>query len=103
MMRKWKVHPLEPHGNNQPAPPSPGGRHFIEEDSVHLAILEAAFVSARTAPAFFATKPFQVVMAEQATHIDALGAYLVSGSYALVRDGLPIAVGVLQAAGRTHR
>jgi hypothetical protein len=93
-VQKWKLHLPQPYDNAKPAPPSPNVGHFVEDDRLNVAVIEAAFGSARTARAFFATKPFQKMLDSQATHIDAIGAYLVTGFYTFVRDGKPTIAGI---------
>ena len=55
---------------------------------------EVAFENARVARDFFAGSGFQKVLAEQARHIEAIGAYLVSGVYTYIRDGKPTTAGL---------
>ncbi|HZC44924.1 MAG TPA: EthD domain-containing protein [Candidatus Acidoferrum sp.] len=86
-VRKWKLHLPEPYSNDRPAPPSPNVDHLVEGERLNLAVAEVAFASARTAREFFATPAFRKVLAKQATYVDALGAYLVTGFYTFVRDG----------------
>jgi hypothetical protein len=66
----------------------------VEDDRLNLAIAEVAFTSARTAREFFASPAFQKVLAGQGEHIDALGAYLVTGFYTFVRGGRPTTAGL---------
>jgi hypothetical protein len=93
-VQKWKLHLPEPYSNEHPAPPSPNVEHIVENDRLNLAIAEVAFTSARAAREFFATLAFQKVLGGQAEHIDALGAYLVTGFYTFVRDGRPTTAGL---------
>jgi len=93
-VQKWKLHLPEPYSNDRPAPPSPNVEHLVGDDRLNLAIAEVAFVSARAAREFFATPAFHKVLAKQAQHIDALGAYLVKGFYTFVRDGRPTTAGL---------
>jgi hypothetical protein len=86
-VQKWKLHLPEPYCNERPAPPSPNVEHVVEDDRLNLAVAEVAFTSARTAREFFATPAFQRVLSGQAEHIEAIGAYLVTGFYTFVRDG----------------
>ncbi|HEX3372589.1 MAG TPA: EthD domain-containing protein [Edaphobacter sp.] len=94
VVQKWKLHLPQPYSNEHPSPPSPNVVHIVEEERLNLAIAEVAFISARAAREFFATPAFQKVLASQAEHIDALGAYLVTGFYTFVRDGLPTTAGL---------
>jgi hypothetical protein len=93
-VKKWKLHLPERFDNAHPAPPSPGVAHTVEQDRVHVAVAEVAFESARTAREFFAGSAFKKVLAAQASYIDAIGAYRVSGFYTFVRDGIPTAAGI---------
>jgi len=110
-VQKWKLHLPEPYSNENPAPPSPNVEHIVEDDRLNLAIAEVAFASARTAREFFATPNFQKVLSGQAEHIDALGAYLVTGFYTFVRDGRPTTAGLrgsrpaelIEAAGAANQ
>lgn len=86
-VQKWKLHLPEPYNNDRPAPPSPNVEHFADGDRISLAVAEVAFSSARAAREFFETSAFQKVFAQQAKHIEAIGAYLVTGVYTFVRDG----------------
>ena len=93
-VRKWKLHLPQSYDNAHPAPPAPNVGHFVGADRLNLAVIEAAFDSARSAQEFFAAKPFQKVLRAQEKHIDALGAYLVTGFYTFVRDGKPTIAGI---------
>jgi hypothetical protein len=93
-VRKWKLHLPQSYDNAHPAPPAPNVGHFVGADRLNLAVIEAAFDSARSAQEFFASKPFRKMLAAQATHIDALGVYLVTGFYTFVRDGKPTIAGI---------
>jgi hypothetical protein len=93
-VQKWKLHLPQPYDNAHPAPPSPNVGHTVEDDRLNLAIIEAAFISARVAREFFATAGFQKMVAGQAKHLDAIGAYLVKGVYTFVRDGKPTIAGI---------
>ena len=86
-VQKWKLHLPQSYDNAKPAPPSPDVDHHVADDRLHLAIVEVAFENARTANEFFARGPFQKVLRQQPQHIDAIGAYLVTGFYTFVREG----------------
>jgi hypothetical protein len=111
VVQKWKLHLPEPYNNEHPAPPSPNVEHIVEDDRLNLAIAEVAFTSARAAREFFGTPTFQKVLARQGEHIDALGAYLVTGFYTFVRDGRPTTAGLrgsrsaelIEAAGAANQ
>ena len=93
-VRKWKLHLPEPYDNAHPAPPSPNVGHEVGPDRLNLAVAEVAFENARTAREFFAGSAFQKMLGGQARHLDALGAYLVTGFYTFVRDGIPTTAGL---------
>lgn len=93
-VRKWKLHLPEPYDNARPAPPSPDVDHLVEADRLNLAVAEVAFENARTANEFFASSAFQKVLTAQPKHLDAIGAYRVSGVYTFVRDGSPTTAGL---------
>jgi hypothetical protein len=93
-VQKWKLHLPQPYDNARPAPPSPAVSHTVGPDRLHVAIAEVAFENARTARNFFAGSAFKKVLAAQATYIDAIGAYRVSGFHTFVRDGVLTAAGV---------
>ena len=84
---KWKLHLPLPYDNAHPAPPSPDVGHQAERDRLNLAIAEVAFENARVASEFFSGGNFQKIIREQPLHLDAIGAYLVTGFYTFVRDG----------------
>lgn len=94
VIQKWKLHLPEPYDNAHPAPPSPDVDHTVGPDRLHLAVAEVAFENARVARDFFAGAAFKKVLSAQAKHIDAIGAYLVSGFYTFVRDGIATTAGI---------
>ena len=93
-VQKFKLHLPEPYDNTRPAPPSPDVDHVVEADRLNLAIAEVAFETARTARQFFAGRMFQRVLADQPKHLNAIGAYLVTGFYTFIRDGVPTTAGL---------
>jgi EthD domain len=93
-IQKWKLHLPEPYDNAHPAPPSPDVDHEVGPDRLHLAVAEVAFENARVARDFFAGAAFKKVLAAQAKHVDAIGAYRVSGFYTFVRDGVATPAGI---------
>jgi len=93
-VQKWKLHLPQPYDNARPAPPSPDVDHVVEADRLNLAIAEVGFENARTAREFFDGRAFQKVLTAQSRHLDAIGAYLVTGVYTFVRDGVLTAAGL---------
>jgi hypothetical protein len=94
VVQKWKLHLPRPYDNAVPAPPSPHVEHVIGTDRLNIAVAEVAFENARVARDFFGSAAFKRVLSAQAKHIDAIGAYLVTGFYTFVRDGQPTAAGI---------
>jgi hypothetical protein len=93
-VQKWKLHLPVAYDNAHPAPPSPDVDHTIGPDRLHLAVAEVAFENARVARDFFAGTAFKKVLSAQAKHVDAIGAYLVSGFYTFVRNGKATPAGI---------
>ena len=94
VIQKWKLHLPEPYDNAHPAPPSPDVDHTVGSDRLHLAVAEVAFENARVARDFFAGTAFKKALSAQIKHLDAIGAYLVSGFYTFVRDGIATPAGI---------
>jgi EthD domain len=99
VIQKWKLHLPQPYDNAHPAPPSADVDHTVGSDRLHLAVAEVAFENARVARDFFAGVAFKKVFAAQAKHVDAIGAYLVSGFYTFVRDGVATPAGIRGSRG----
>jgi len=99
VIQKWKLHLPQPYDNAHPAPPSADVDHTVGSDRLHLAVAEVAFENARVARDFFAGVAFKKVFAAQAKHVDAIGAYLVSGFYTFVRDGIATPAGIRGSRG----
>ncbi|MGI4879344.1 MAG: hypothetical protein ACRYG4_17870 [Janthinobacterium lividum] len=93
-VQKWKLHLPEPYDNTHPAPPSPDVGHQVDAERVNLAVAEVAFENARTASEFFAGSCFQKMLRRQSRHLDAIGAYRVTGFYTFVREGIPTTAGL---------
>ncbi len=93
-VEKWKLHLPLSYDNARPAPPSPDVGHHVGDDRLHLAVAEIAFENARCANEFFAGGAFQKVLGQQSRYLDAIGAYLVTGFYTFVRDGMPTNAGL---------
>jgi hypothetical protein len=94
VIQKWKLHLPEPYDNAHPAPPSPDVDHTVGPDRLNLAVAEVAFENARVARDFFAGAAFKKILPSQVKHLDAIGAYLVSGFYTFVRDGIATPAGI---------
>jgi hypothetical protein len=99
VIQKWKLHLPQPYDNAHPAPPSADVDHTVGSDRLHLAVAEVAFENARVARDFFAGVAFKTVFAAQAKYVDAIGAYLVSGFYTFVRDGVATPAGIRGSRG----
>ena len=100
-VHKWKLHLPEPYDSACPAPPSPNVGHTVDRNRLNLAVAEVAFANARTAHDFFVTDAFKRVLAGQARHIDAVGAYRVAAFYTFVRDVMQTTAGSVEAAKRS--
>jgi EthD domain len=98
-IQKWKLHLPQLYDNAHPAPPSADVDHTVGSDRLHLAVAEVAFENARVARDFFASVAFKKVFAAQAKYVDAIGAYLVSGFYTFVRDGVATPAGIRGSRG----
>jgi hypothetical protein len=96
---KWKLHMPEPYDNAHPAPPSPDVDHTVGSDRLHLAVAEVAFENARVARDCFGGAAFKKILSAQAKYIDSIGAYLVSGFYTFVRDGVATPAGIRGSRG----
>ncbi len=94
VVQKWKLHLPDAYDNAHPAPPSPGVAHIVDDDRLNLAVIEAAFPSARAAREFFRSPAFQHVLSHQREFVAALGAYKVKGFYTFVRGGRPTTAGL---------
>jgi hypothetical protein len=93
-IQKWKLHLPDAYDNAHPSPPSPDVGHHIEDDRLNLAVAEVAFENARTAAEFFTSNSARKMQRHQARHLSAIGAYLVTGFYTFVRDGVPTTAGL---------
>jgi hypothetical protein len=94
VIQKWKLHLPEPYDNAHPAPPSPDVDHTVGSDRLRLAVAEVAFENARVARNFFVSAAFKKFLSAQVKHLDAIGAYRVSGFYTFVRDGIATPAGI---------
>lgn len=90
---KLRLHVPEPFDNANPQPPSPV-EHHVRDDMLKLAIMEIGFETALVARQFFESDAFKATQADQATHVKAMAAYLVTGVYTYVRDGMPTTAGL---------
>lgn len=90
---KLRLHVPEPYDNANPQPPSPVGHH-VRDDMLKLAVMEIGFDTALSARQFFDSEPFKATQTDQAKHIRAMAAYLVTGVHTFVRDSKPTTAGL---------
>jgi len=92
-VRKLRLHLPQPFDNVNPQPPSPVD-HRVPDDMVKLAVMEIGFETALVARQFFETDDFRRTMEGQSRHVRAVTAFLVTGVYTYVRDGVPTQAGL---------
>ena len=90
---KVRLHVPEPYDNANPQPPSPVD-HRVQENMLTIAIMEIGFDNALSARQFFDSDLFLATRREQALHVKAMAAYLVTGVYTFVRDSAPTNAGL---------
>jgi EthD domain len=90
---KLRLHLPEPFDNAHPQPPSPVP-HEVIDDMLHVGVMEIGFASAMDASRLFESEVFARAAADQATHVQAVAAVLVTHVYTFVRDGKPTMAGL---------
>jgi hypothetical protein len=90
---KVRLHVPEPYDNANPQPPSPVDHH-VQDNMLTIAIMEIGFDNALSARLFFESEAFLSTREEQARHVKAMAAYLVTGVHTFVRDGTPTNAGL---------
>jgi hypothetical protein len=93
-VRKLRLHLPEPYDNAHPSPPSPHGDHHVSDERKDIGIVEIAFASALAAREFFESEVFRATIEEQREHLRSVGAFLVTGVYTYVRDGVLTTAGL---------
>ncbi|WP_420994184.1 hypothetical protein ACKI2N_009515 [Cupriavidus sp. 30B13] len=91
---KLRLHLPEPYDNANPQPPSPNVDHRVIDELLQPAIMEIGFESALAARAFFDSAAFKAAADGQATHVRSVAAFLVTGVYTYIRDGVLTTAGL---------
>jgi hypothetical protein len=93
-VRKLRLHLPEPYDNARPSPPSPHGDHRVSDERKDIGVIEIAFSSALTAREFCEGETYRATIADQRRHLRSVGAFLVTGVYTYVRDGMITTAGL---------
>ena len=93
-VRKLRLHLPEPYDNARPSPPSPHGDHQVSDERKDIGVIEIGFASALTAREFFESETFRATIEDQCGHLRSVGAFLVTGVYTYVRDGVLTTAGL---------
>ena len=93
-VRKLRLHLPEPYDNAHPAPPSPYGDHRLSDERKDIGVIEIGFASALTAREFCESEAYRATVEEQRRHLRSVGAFLVTGVYTYVRDGVITTAGL---------
>jgi hypothetical protein len=93
-VRKLRLHQPEPYDNAHPSPPSPHGDHQVSDERKNIGVIEIGFASALTARAFCESVAYRVTVDDQRRYLRSVGAFLVTGVYTYVRDGVITTAGL---------
>jgi hypothetical protein len=93
-VQKLRLHLPEPYDNARPSPPSPHGDHRVSDERKDIGVIEIGFASALTAREFCESKTYRSTIADQRRYLRSVGAFLVSGVYTYVRDGVITTAGL---------
>jgi hypothetical protein len=93
-VRKLRLHLPEPYDNAHPSPPSPHGDHQVSDERKDIGVIEIGFASALTAREFCESGTYRATIDEQRRHLRSVGAFLVTGVYTYVRDGVITTAGL---------
>lgn len=93
-VQKLRLHQPEPYRNENPQPPSPGVDHHLSDEREDIAIIEIGFESPLAARVFFESDAYQATVPEQSGHLRAIAAFLVTGVYTFIRDGIITTAGL---------
>jgi hypothetical protein len=80
--------------NAHPSPPSPHGDHQVSDERTDIGVIEIGFASALTARAFCESEAYRVTIDDQRRYLRSVGAFLVTGVYTYVRDGVITTAGL---------
>jgi hypothetical protein len=93
-VRKLRLHLPEPYDNAHPSPPSPHGDHQVSDERKDIGVIEIGFASALTAREFCESETYRTTIGDQRRYLRSVGAFLVTGVYTYVRDGVITTAGL---------
>ena len=93
-VRKLRLHLPEPYDNAHPSPPSPHGDHQVSDERKDIGVIEIGFASALTAREFWESEAYLTTIEDQRRYLRSVGAFLVTGVYTYVRDGVITTAGL---------
>jgi hypothetical protein len=93
-VRKLRLHLPEPYDNAHPAPPSPCVDHQVSDERKDIGVVEIGFASALTAREFCESEAYCATIEDQRRYLRSVGAFLVTGVYTYVRDGVVTTAGL---------
>jgi hypothetical protein len=93
-VRKLRLHLPEPYDNAHPSPPSPHGDHQVSDERKDIGVIEIGFASALTAREFCESEAYRATIEDQRRYLRSVGAFLVTGVYTYVRDGVITTAGL---------
>jgi hypothetical protein len=93
-VRKLRLHLPEPYDNAHPSPPSPHGDHQVSDERKDIGVIEIGFASALTAREFYESETYRKTIEDQRRYLRSVGAFLVTGVYTYVRDGVITTAGL---------
>ena len=91
---KVRLHRPEPYHNAAPAPAAPGVDHALPRERKRVAIVEVGWTDRLAAEAFLAGGAYAALAEGLATHVAALGAFLVTRQCVFIRDGVLTTAGL---------
>jgi hypothetical protein len=93
-VQKLRLHLPEPYDNARPSPPSPDVDHQVSDERKDIGVIEIGFASAFTARQFRESDIYRATVEDQRKHLRSVGAFLVTGIYTYVRDGVITTAGL---------
>ena len=93
-VRKLRLHLPEAYDNAHPSPPSPHGDHQVSDERKDIGVIEIGFASALTAREFWESEAYLATIEDQRRYLRSVGAFLVTGVYTYVRDGVITTAGL---------
>jgi hypothetical protein len=93
-VRKLRLHLPEPYDNAHPSPPSPHGDHQVSDERKDIGVIEVGFASPLTAREFWESEAYLSTIEDQRRYLRSVGAFLVTGVYTYVRDGVITTAGL---------